>query len=383
MGNKIEPVKVKQFVTEISETSEITETFLKSEFRSIYDSLGKNNRLNQEFMKNLKQTLIELDLESIFIFIKNLIAYIHIILKENLFQDTKNTLDILLLLIDYLYEKEKNLREIFIQSFNSIIINDPDDDEIKEVFKNTFPFNVVYLCIDLYTNEEIFTKFNLTNSFENEQFEISYLLSKILFNLIYFQKTNEQVSQSYVEHFDSFKFFFLSEKIFPKEKFVKFIDTLFFTFLRNFNYMIKNNGSNKDQIENFSIINFYLFIWFSYDLNKFFFSECSKDILNNEVTDIYFENEFNEKVFSIIEKILFSDTTCKINIVQVINEYNIRYSEIINDTVIYNLNTFKEFLHNFFENYEKFSFSFKFSVKVLIIYIFETVQVINKKLFNF
>lgn len=372
MGNKIEPSKVKQFVNEISETTEITETFLKSEFRNLYDSLGKDIRFNHEFMHNLKASVLELDLESIFKFIKNLIAYINIIIRENSLQDTKNTLDILLILIESLYEKEKNLREIFTQSFSSIIDKDPDEEEISETFMNTFPFNVVYLCIDLYTNQEIFIKFNFTNSAENEPFEISYLLSKIIFNLIYFQKNNEQQTKSYVEHFDSFKFFLASEKIFSKEKSEKFIENLFFTFLRNFNDMIKNNRSKKDQIENFSVINFYLFIWFCYDLNKFFFSES----LNNEATDIYFENEFNEKVFSIVQNFL-PYSSSKMNIVQVIGKYNSQYSEIINHTVLYNLNIFKEFVYNFFENYEKFSISFKFSGKVLIIYIFENIQVIE------
>jgi hypothetical protein len=375
MGNKIEPVKVKQFVTEISETTEITETFLKSEFRSLYDSLGKDIRYNQEFMKVLKENILELDLDSIIKFIKNLIVYLNLLIKENTLQDTKNTLDILLLLIDSLFEKEKNFRQIFIQSINSIINKDPDDEEIKEIFVNTFPFNVVYLCIDLYTNQEIFINFNFTNSSENEPFEISYLLSKILFNLIYFQKNNEQVSKSYVEHFDSFKFFLSCEKIFSKEKIEKFIANLFFTFSMNFNKMIKNYGNKKDSTENFSIINFYLFLWFCYDYNKFFFSECTKDILNNEVTEIFFENEFNEKVFNLIQNILFSEN--KMNIVQVINNYNNLYSEIISNTVLYNTNVFKEFIYNFFENYEKFGSSFKLSVKVLLIYIFETIQVIN------
>ena len=149
----------------------------------------------------------------------------------------------------------------------------------------------------------------------------------------------------------------------------------------NFNNMIKTFGNKKVDTENFAMINFQLFLWFCYDINKFFFTESAKEISNNEVTEIFFENEFNEKVFKIVHKVLFASD--RINIIEVIGNYKNIYSDIISNTVLYNTSVFKDFVFNFFSNFEKFSVSFKFSVKIFLIYIFETNQVnyfLNKNL---
>ncbi len=76
MGNKLNTEKLNHFISEISETTDINESFLKQEFLSFYENVGVESTKNPLFVSCFHDNFNKLEEYQIFNFIKNLIAYI-------------------------------------------------------------------------------------------------------------------------------------------------------------------------------------------------------------------------------------------------------------------------------------------------------------------
>jgi hypothetical protein len=394
MGNKIDMPKINHLLIEIAETTEINTNLLKNEFLNLFETLGGPTSNNIQFYySDFKNYLCEFN-EILFLnFTKNLLNYISIIRVEDL-KYLKLSLQFLLLVIESIYQKSKNLQEMLIFSINLVLeksYQNPSDEEMKNLIKNCFPFNILNESMDLFTNQETFIKSSKLS--EMDKFEISHTLLKIIFNILNYQKNNIRTSRSnfscFIEYFDSFKFFLSCEKLFPQEKIEKLISNLFSTFLLNLNSIL-NASSKKPEVENFIILSFQLLLYFCYDLNKFFFLDHTKEISNDGGCELLFENHFNEKVYRFVSQILFplegplglprpqeNSENSKSNILKIISNYSSSYKRFILNIVLYNTGAFKDFVFLFFSNYEKFNQRFKMNIKYFLIFIFEGNNVRN------
>jgi hypothetical protein len=375
MGNKIDTIKIKQNIGEISETSDVNESFLKTEFKTLYELINSNIKNNNDLQKVFIDIFSELNEDSIINFSKNLINYLQIQLIENV--TTINlSLDLLLLILEVIYTKHKNLREIFSYTITKISEkynkNDFKEDEtnntINTAIREAFPFNVLIFAVDLVTNDEFFIKETNFKS-DIEKLEISRKLIKIIYYIAYFQKNNDISTKTFIEFFDPFKILLSCTNIFSKLTVNKLIVKLFLIVFANFtnyvNYEIDPNITRQD-FEEYIKLSFHLLIWFCYDINKFFFREVN----TNESVEFYFENEFNRKFFSFLTAYILNikeDNT----IIKIVDNYNKFYSECLIAVILYNNHLFKSFVNNFFSNYEKFNVSFKTNVKFFLIYLFE------------
>lgn len=383
MGNKIDTPKLKQYVLDIANNIETNDKFIKTEFKHLFEIIqisGTDIKNNTEFQKSFKQCLLELNENLIMNFAKNLVDYLNIQVFENI-NNLKTSLEIVLLIIETIYEKCKNFREILIFSINSVLEKFKEysfekEDDIKEMIKTTFPFNLLLFSIDLNTNEELYNRQNFFKT-ENEKTEIMYINNKIIFNIVYYQKNNDLTAKNYIEFFDPFKIFLCSEVIFAKTKLIKFLENLFKQSIGSFTNLISNTKYALPEQEDNLNVSFYLLLWFCYDINKFFFNKVN----NNENVEFYFENDYNEKIYKFITKFLFPINLSNSNnkpgnhFMQIITNYNKIYNEYINTIFIYNSEIFKNFLFNFFINYDKLTYSFKVNTKILITYYFENNQV--------
>lgn len=380
MGNKIDTTKLKQNVTEISETVDVNENFLKTEFKNLFELLGENIKINIENQRAFSETLLESNDEAIINFSNNLITYLHTQITEDI-NMLKQSLDVMILVLEVIYSKHKNMREIFLYTINKVTNKYKDrsefnNEEATSVIKASFPYNLLLFCIDLSTNDDFFQKTNYFKT-EVEKFEISHQLSRIIYDIVYFQKINDLVAKVYIEHFDPFKIFLASNKIFSRFKVNKLIAKIFFNVFANFSNFVTSNfdpSISEADFESFIKTNFHLLLWFCFDINKFFFSDMQRT--SNENVQFYFENEFNQKIFGFLTNFLF-DIKENQDIIQVIDEYNKFYTDSLISIVTYNSHLFKDFVNMLFTNYDKLTLVFKTNAKLLLVYFFEMYPVTN------
>ena len=210
----------------------------------------------------------------------------------------------------------------------------------------------------------------------------------ILYDILFYQKANEITSKNYLEYIDIFKFViihYITEN--EKNYLDKFINKLIYScynFITNkgFIFSDKENLSfinsffekNTKELENFICFNFYIFLWFCIDVNKFLFKSTLGDEKNNQNTnEFYFEDDYNEKIYVFIMRV-FSQND-KETFLAIIKKYNKTFQLAIKTTILENIKTFKEFLPYFYLNIDNFSYKFKILVKMMIIYILEFDQV--------
>ena len=149
------------------------------------------------------------------------------------------------------------------------------------------------------------------------------------------------------------------------------------------NLIIRNIffDKNKLEFENFICYNFYILIWFCFDINRFLEKNIVES-LENKNHEVYFEDEYNEKIFKSLIKNFLEENSFnffKINV----EEYNNYFSTGIKNIILENFNEFKEFFQYFFSKVENFSYKFKRLAKIFFIYIFEFDQVKKFLFINF
>jgi hypothetical protein len=374
MGNKIETQKVDKNITEIAQNQDASETFLIREFSSLFELLGGNIKTSNEFIKLLSTNVNTMKDEHVLNFLQSLIKFLQIQIKENI-NKIKPSFELLSLLMDCVYVKYQNLRELISFSIKNLLTLEKDklsNQEVENVIREAFPFNVVLFCIGLHSNEAFFNKKEFFNS-QNETFEIAAILSKVIYDVIYYQKNNQLIATNYIKYFDPFKIFLASKVLFKTDVPINhFVVGLFLNFFINFRNFIDENldpNISKQDLEIYICHNFYLLLWFCTDMNKYFFNN-----LKNEKVVYKFENDFNERIYKFATQMLFD-----IDLPEVILKYNRTYIDCLRNILLYNANLVKQFIQIFYTNEERFTYYFKTHVKILIVYLFEINQV---KIFN-
>lgn len=212
-----------------------------------------------------------------------------------------------------------------------------------------------------------------------------------MYDLLYYQKKSEITSKNVLEYIDFFKYdiylsYFNEEKNYERKLFEKLIYcSLNFNINKNnasketieFNYL-NNFFERSEDFQKFIYINFYILVWFCIDVNKFIFKFDSEKLTNyqnfNDNIKIYFEDEYNEKVYKIILK-YYSTSDCK-GILLKNENYNKSFSKSISDLMIENINCLKNFCPNFYNLIENYSYKFKSLVKIMLVLVLEYDHVI-------
>jgi hypothetical protein len=369
MGNKIDTQKVDKSITDISQNEDSSETYLIREFSALYELLGNSGfKSNSEFIKLLSTCVNNMKDEHILNLIQSLIKFLQIQIKENI-NKIKPSFELLTLLMDCVYLKYQNLRELISVSISKLMTLDKEklsSQELETAIRDSFPFNVVLFCIGLHSNEAFFNKKDFFST-HIETFETAAILSKVIYDIIYYQKNNQLIAINYIKFFDPFKIFLASNVIFKTETPVNhFVVGLFLNFFINFRNFIDENldpNISKLDLEIYICHNFYLLLWFCTDMNKWFFNTsdkgCDKPVYK-------FENEFNDKIYKFSTTMLFEK-----DLPEVILNYNKTYTDCLKNILLYNANLVKQFIQIFYTNEERFTYLFKAHVKILIVYLFE------------
>jgi len=302
MGNKIESPKIKQIILEISETTEINTTFLKSEFNNLFELIGNQIKSRKELERVVVEIILELNDESILNFLQNLVEFMYICKKENFINDDKRntgknhdniyfSFHLMQLIID---SNSKNFHELILFSlenfylnkfsncvdFNDILLEsdhritsyDCEADTKNFMHINlTFPINIINICMEYYIE--------LLEVLENLDFELLQIITNILSYFLNFNKC-VLTNKNFVEFIDPFKFFFYIDRSFTQnlntsqtvnsgKSFFNFINKLVFMFLKHVNEYFIDNKSERNEC--FILETFELLMWFCFDVNKFFF----------------------------------------------------------------------------------------------------------------
>jgi hypothetical protein len=371
MGNKIDTKKLEENINTIAQkTEDASETFLIREFSSLYELLGNNIKANPEFTKLFSDVLTNMKDEHLLNFIQCILKFIQIQINENI-NKIKPSFELLSSLMDIVYTKYQNLRELITISLNKLMAlyrTKFSKQELENIIKDSFPFNIILLGISLHSNEGFFNKKDFFST-QNETFEAAAVLSKIIYDVIYYQKNNQLIATNHIKYFDPFKIFLASTVLFKNETIVNhFVIGLFLNFFINFRNLIDENldpNISKQDLEVYITHNFYMLLWFCYDINKFFFSGKQ-----SEKVDYKFDNEFNEKIYRFSTQFLFEN-----DLPDVINNYNKTYTESLKNILLYNANLVKQFIQLFYNNEDRFTYFFKTHTKILIVYLFECNQV--------
>jgi hypothetical protein len=394
MGNKVDAPKVRQFITEISETTEISENFLKSEFKNLLDNINniQTGKISGQIKPILEEILSDLNTEAILNFIQNLIEYLKYEISD--IKNFKICLELLEIILNSIYLANQNLRDFLIFSINKCLnkYNSFDKARISEnklnCLKKCFPVNLIIFLVDLIIDEEFFEKKSLFQN-EVEKFEVKLLLTKILYNTVYFQRVHNVQGKNYIDYLDICKTFFTSY-IFSEFKFNKFLSQLFSNSIVQFlNYYRNKEKLDKNHFS-FMRLNSVILFWFCVDINKFFFSDLAKSAnALPKNSEFYFDNEFNEKVFQFSLKFLIQEEEVKnlettspqlnpsYSYFEFINQYNLQHKKHFK-LIIQNYSTaIKDAINQFYINYDKIPHNLTELGKIFILYSFETNTVSN------
>jgi hypothetical protein len=354
MGNKIDIPRVETNINNLAENkSDIDKS---AEFKSIFEAI--DGTYTQEFKDILNKNIKEMKEEYLLNLIDNTVKYVET--NQESSTSLKFSVELLSLLIDCVYHRYGNLRNLLVLSISFLNFTH-DVDRIRDIF----PFNVLSLSINLYSNENFFQNKDV---FKNhiDIFEVANSLSKIIYNIIYYQKNNQTIAQHCVEHLDVFKLYFSSDAI-DNEVVYKFMVGLFLNVFINFKNLtddILDPNIPKKLLESYIVHNFYLLLWFCVDVNKFFFVE--------DDGEYNFENEFNQAVYTLSKNILHKNKSLSV----VVKSSNKFYSDSLKNILLYNTHIVRNFILTFFNNEDTLTVNFRNSAKMILIYFFELNQVI-------
>lgn len=257
---------------------------------------------------------------------------------------------------------------------------------LKKVNDSFINIKLGFIDYDINCRSEACKYFRKNSVFKsNTNFLIYTKCISIIYEIFYYQKANEITSKNSLDYLDLFKFAIMKyfKDLEPNHfnKFLKKLNFCCFSFLTNKKYsfsdaensLIMNSIFYKNQIafENFICYNIYIMIWFCYDVNKFIHKEMKK--IKNSNMDIYFEDDFNEKIYICLKKFLFNDQNSTIK--EEIEEYNKTFHSGIKSLFLENIIDLKQFMNDFYTNLNNYSFRFNSLTKMLLIYILELDQV--------
>ena len=372
MGNSVNQQEVKIFIDEMSETSDVNDNFLKEDCSNFLKDHGRL-LLDKYFESSFVAYFVNLKEIQILNFIKNTTKYLKFEIEGDSSKNIKFTIDLIYLILQAVYKKYNNFRDLFYFAGNwyitlvqeTIESTSLNEDTCTEKHLDIFPLNIIKIIVN-YINEHILS--NKNNDNPVKEFELKYSLIRIIFFIIFYQKSNDFLGKNYVEYFDPIKIIF--EKILDKQSINKFFSFLFYGFCNGISSIFTfktEKGIRKEDFENYVKILLNITVFFIFDINKFFFVPLKE----KEFDEVCFENEYNEKIF----KYLMNQVYPKEKINDIIKDYNDNYQNNFISVLEYNNQVLNEFIISFFSNYEKFNINYRKLIKIMIIYFFEVYEV--------
>ncbi len=151
MGNKLDYIKVENALINLSEKRLLINEFdsFKTNYKILLGMIGVDFNENKEKENTIIDILVKFSEDSFLTLINNMILFIK---SENGSKQNQTTsLDLILISISAMNRKYKNLKEIIFFSINEKVENilNKESNEI-----DFFPFNLLYLCLDLISEEK-------------------------------------------------------------------------------------------------------------------------------------------------------------------------------------------------------------------------------------
>jgi hypothetical protein len=361
MGNRIDIPKVENSLNIISiKEDDVSDIFLNREFKTFFELIGTDFRKNVEFINLMNNTVKEMKPGSILNLIRNIVKYLHIQINEEI-NMIKQSLEFLSILLENLFTKFHNLRELIDLSFQ-IGLDRLEKNEIEKKISGIFPINILFCCISIYSSEQFFSnQVFFKNQFE--KFDIASILSKILYDLLYYQRKYQSSSSHYVKYLDIFKIFLYSDNTFNKDLIYKLLLSTFlnsFINLKNLCDETLDPYISKKDYETYIMNNFYIYTWLITDNNKVFINS----------TEHNFDNDFNKKIFNFSQVYMYESN---------LFEKYLNMNKYLSDTnryfILYHAHVLQNVINLFFMNEDKFTYDFKLLFKVILICLFETNNV--------
>lgn len=360
MGNSLPIDKITNSITELSETTDLNENFLLTQFQSLIQLLERNE-LPFDDIQNVFNNLVTKSNfceQNLINFAYNILKFQNIDKNNQIFSKTiKHTLfylNIICNTIKFLHE------ERFDSFFFQYLKKNKKKYENFENFGNLFPFNVLKYCIDIINDKENIIQNNKTIELKEKNIILNYALSIIYCIVCSYTPLNSQ--ENSIEKIDLFKFVFYNKEFISEEDFTRFFSKLSLIFFSSFENLI----SKKIELNTYLKTSFRLMLYFIDDTNRIIF-EGNK--IQNNFSKYCFEIEQNEVFCNLIHQIVNQEE----DLYTIIKNYNKFYNGIITYFVQANYRLLNEFIISFYTHYSELNLTYKNSVNYFLLKILDLI----------
>lgn len=354
MGNSLPIDKITNYISELSETTDLNENFLLTQFQSLFQLIERNELPFDDIQKIFN------DLGTKSNFCKeNLINFAHNILKfQNINKNNQNytiTIKHTLFYLNIICNTLKFLNEEqFDHFFFQYLKKNKKIYENSENFKNLFPFNVLNYCIEIINDKENLIQNNKTIEAREKNIILNYALSIIY--CIVCSDTPLNLQENSIEKIDLFKFLFYNSEFISEEDFTRFFSKLCLIFFSSFEDLI----SKKIELNTYLKTSFRLILYFIDDTNKIMFQGNQTQ---NDSSKYCFEIEQNEIYYNLIHQIINQEE----DLYTITKNYNIFYHGIITSFVQSNYRLLNEFIITFYSHYNELNLTYKNAVNYFLL----------------
>lgn len=361
MGGSLQVQKIKQTVIELSETTDLNETFLMSQFGILTQLTGGDNAPYEEIQNLFIQMINESNFseDNLINFAFNALSFYNLSFNHTSYFGIKTTLFFLLIVVNTLKTKYENNFDSFIAHY--IKVKGKMFEDMNYI--NMFPFNVLKYSINAINDKEHIIQNNKEiNPLQKNS--ILYYAVLIVYEIICsIDVLNSQ--RNYIDKIDLFKFILNNSSFISEDDFSLFYSKIILFFFSTFENVINNKTSfNSDEIETYIQMLLKIIIFFLEDTNHFLFEEYNPVEGKNKFC---YETEHNE-----IYNRFISDIS-KDNIYNLIMKYRKDYKETFVLLVQSNYRLFNEFMECYFNSFDSVSDNFSHSVNYFLLLIFEYI----------
>lgn len=360
MGNSLPIDKISNSITELSETTDLNENFLFTQFQSLIQLLERNE-LPFDDIQNVFNNLVT---KSNFCE-QNLINFAYNILKfQNIDKDNQifsKTIKHILFYLNIICNTIKFFHEErFDHFFSQYLKKNKNIYQNCENFGNLFPFNVLKYCINIINDKENIIQNNKTIELKEKNIILNYSLSIIYCIVCSYTPLNAQ--ENSIEKIDLFKFVFYNREFISEEDFTRFFSKLSLIFFSSFENLI----SKKIELNTYLKTSFRLMLYFIDDTNRIIFEG---NTIQNNFSKCCFEIEQNEVFSNFIHLIVNQEE----DLYTIIKNYNKFYNGIITYFVQANYRLLNEFVISFYTHYSELNLTYKNSVNYFLLKILDLI----------
>lgn len=361
MGGSLQVQKIKQTVIELSETTDLNETFLMSQFGILTQLTGGDNAPYEEIQNLFIQMIKESNFseDNLINFAFNALAFHNLSFNHTNYYGIKTTLFFLLIVVNTLKAKYENNFDSFIAHY--IKVKGKMFEDMNYI--NMFPFNVLKFSINAINDKEHV----IQNNKEIKPLQkntILYYAVLIVYEIICsVDVLNSQ--RNCIDKIDLFKFILNNSSFISEEDFSLFLSKIILFFFSTFENVLNNKDNfNNEAIETYIQMLLKIIIYFLEDTNHILFEEYNPVEDKNKYC---YETEHNEIYNTFINDI------SKDNIYNLIMKYRKDYKETFVLLVQSNYRLFNEFMECYFNSYNSVSKDFSHSVNYFLLLIFEYI----------